>query len=201
MKQTFLLVIISLLFISIISCKKEQPVVDQLSLLPPITSNGANTFGCLIDGLAYLPKGSNSGCTNPFATPPIELVFRDSGIAQIDFNNASSTCSFSPENFLLRFHIANYKSLKNGDSYMWRESNWGTGSNFPFYQNYIVGSIYDDSLKIPYWFNSYYNSGSTFINKIDTSNRIISGTFQGKLKMRDGTREKNITNGRFDIKW
>ncbi|MFD2786908.1 hypothetical protein [Hymenobacter rubripertinctus] len=36
-------------------CKKKDP--DPLSQLPPATQTGANTFGCLIDGKAWTPKG------------------------------------------------------------------------------------------------------------------------------------------------
>jgi hypothetical protein len=36
------------------SCKKDKTATEQL---PPITQTGANTFGCLINGNVWLPKG------------------------------------------------------------------------------------------------------------------------------------------------
>ncbi len=58
MKQ-LLLIIASFVLLSS-SCRKPKPVnpVDQL---PPETQAGANTFGCLIDGKVFIPKGNPLG--------------------------------------------------------------------------------------------------------------------------------------------
>jgi len=39
-------------------CRKDKTAnpVDQL---PPLTTVGANTFGCLVNGSAFLPKGAS----------------------------------------------------------------------------------------------------------------------------------------------
>lgn len=48
-----------LLFISFfLGCTKNKPAVDQL---PPETQRGAGTFGCLIDGKVFKPKGDIFG--------------------------------------------------------------------------------------------------------------------------------------------
>ena len=54
--QSIVLSVLSLVILSS-SCKKHviQPV-DQLSLLPPATQTGANTFGCLVNGQAFVPQ-------------------------------------------------------------------------------------------------------------------------------------------------
>lgn len=36
-------------------CKKNK--LSELDKLPPATQTGANTFGCLVNGKAYLPGG------------------------------------------------------------------------------------------------------------------------------------------------
>ena len=47
------------------SCKKDAPQ-DELSKLPPATQTGANTFGCLVNGKAFVPIGYGStGRSNP----------------------------------------------------------------------------------------------------------------------------------------
>jgi hypothetical protein len=53
------LTILSALLLSA-SCKKHvvKPA-DQLSLLPPATQTGARTFGCLVNGLAFVPKNQS----------------------------------------------------------------------------------------------------------------------------------------------
>ena len=58
---------------AIISCKKS---VDQLSLLPPITNTGANTFGRLVNGIAMLPKSGVPTWSNPYITSPVEVSFK-----------------------------------------------------------------------------------------------------------------------------
>lgn len=37
-------------------CKKNKPKTE-LEKLPPITQTGANTFGCLVNGRTWIPKG------------------------------------------------------------------------------------------------------------------------------------------------
>jgi len=55
--------------LSLSSCKKEKLGIDGL---PPITQTGAQTFGCLIDGTLFKPKGSGIG-------PPIkESIYQGS---------------------------------------------------------------------------------------------------------------------------
>jgi len=42
------------------TCKKKDPPIgtNAIAQLPPITTTGANTFGCLVNGEVWLPKGS-----------------------------------------------------------------------------------------------------------------------------------------------
>ena len=42
------------------NCRKTATEVPKTELekLPAITQTGANTFGCLVDGVAWLPNGS-----------------------------------------------------------------------------------------------------------------------------------------------
>ncbi|MFT7118588.1 MAG: hypothetical protein ACI9LF_000967, partial [Flavobacteriales bacterium] len=41
------------------TCDSDDPV-DPASLLPPITTTGENTFGCLIDGKFFRPRDGSS---------------------------------------------------------------------------------------------------------------------------------------------
>ena len=50
-------------------CKKTDSLDAELAKLPPITQNGAKTFGCLVNGKAVTP---NSSCIN---CPPLECRF------------------------------------------------------------------------------------------------------------------------------
>ncbi len=47
-----------LLTFSFAQCKKHHPPPKtELEKLPPITQTGANTFGCLLNGVAFTPGG------------------------------------------------------------------------------------------------------------------------------------------------
>src|SRR5450759_2129685 len=54
MKKSFKLILFIPLFVLFIqsSCKKDN--------LPPETATGANTFGCLLNGVVYTPSGGDS---------------------------------------------------------------------------------------------------------------------------------------------
>jgi hypothetical protein len=66
-KNTIWLLLIALFSICMPACKKTKidpvpvPAIDQL---PPITQTGANTFGCLINGNVWLPKGYDGNFPN-----------------------------------------------------------------------------------------------------------------------------------------
>ncbi len=54
--------VITILFVFLFftACKKHTITpVNQLSLLPPATQTGARTFGCLVNGQAYIPQNQN----------------------------------------------------------------------------------------------------------------------------------------------
>jgi hypothetical protein len=48
---------ISILSLSMQCEKQYPPGTPEIDKLPPITQTGANTFGCLVDGVAFTPKG------------------------------------------------------------------------------------------------------------------------------------------------
>ncbi|TRX39398.1 hypothetical protein [Flavobacterium restrictum] len=57
-KLLFLFATITLL----ISCNKDDDKsTNPIDQLPPATQTGANTAGCLVDGKAFLPKGTGLG--------------------------------------------------------------------------------------------------------------------------------------------
>ncbi|WP_143064725.1 hypothetical protein [Hyunsoonleella jejuensis] len=54
--STFTLLMLSLMLLSTTSCKDDDDTpTNPIDKLPPATQTGANTFGCLLDGEAFLP--------------------------------------------------------------------------------------------------------------------------------------------------
>ncbi len=48
-----------LLITALFACKKDDDDQTPIEQLPPATQVGANTAGCLVNGVAFLPKGNN----------------------------------------------------------------------------------------------------------------------------------------------
>jgi len=183
---------VSISFISF-QCKKDS--TNPINLLPPATSTGANTFGCLSNGMLLMPRDGVPVLGNPFPYKGIEPVFTGNNTLDINVYNARDNASSG--GFFLELHTVFYTYIKPGD-YVWKQSNYGVGTDpYPLYN--VYGSLYDNTTKNYAWFGSYDGSGTTTITRIDTANNIISGTFSGKLRIREGTEEITITNGRFDI--
>ena len=63
-----ILIISTLLFVTFfLSCcnNDDDKPIAEIDKLPPATQTGANTFGCLLDGKAFLP-GNYPNATNCF---------------------------------------------------------------------------------------------------------------------------------------
>ena len=65
--------ILLLAFTSCSSCKKNEPPKPE-DTLPPATQTGAGIFGCLIDGVAWIPTGGINSAG--FPTAPAGLSCR-----------------------------------------------------------------------------------------------------------------------------
>ncbi len=52
------LLFLLLTFFTLSCCNKDDDKpIAEIDKLPPVTQTGANTFGCLLDGQAFLPSG------------------------------------------------------------------------------------------------------------------------------------------------
>jgi len=159
------------------SCKKENKNEDQL---PPATQTGANTFGCLVNGKVFIPKGlSGTGSQNYRGVyeiftgrPYLKLI-----AAQYINNDFQGEMYFSIDSF---YTIGTYPLRRN--------------------KNRIVyGGKFFNSCGISGFDTSTYQFGQYNIIKHDVILGIFAGTFSGKIKPTNCD-TINITEGRFDIK-
>ncbi|MGH2649337.1 MAG: hypothetical protein ACRDE8_17285, partial [Ginsengibacter sp.] len=92
MKNKYFLLLVSLIFISLTAgeCKKHKPgnPVDQL---PPATQTGANTFGCLINGEVFLPKGPSLGPILQCAYQYLNTSYSQGFFFQLSADNKSNS--------------------------------------------------------------------------------------------------------------
>jgi hypothetical protein len=174
--------IIALFTMALLSCKKQP--VDQLSLLPVATQTGANTFGCLVNGKAFLPKTSGF-----LAGPKLVCQYEGSNIsryyglflvASYKNNNGSNigitigTDSLS----LVEGQTYNLKTRLPGNAYANCAFFGGRGTNY----------MTNDTI-----------SGVLTVTKLDISSDIISGTFNFKAVDTIINKTIEITAGRFDL--
>ena len=184
----------------LVGCSKEEPSPpqDPLAKLPPETQTGANTFGCIINDQVFYPRDGESTLFNPggkglkyWGDHTINQNLYD----EIEIRNLKDgkPCS------RMIIHLHGLFQNRVGD-YVWKSSNFQNSID-GLMQNYVFAKIFDDVSQTWKLYGSYENSGKVCITTYDLSNRIVSGNFNGKLKLFNGNHEIEIKNGRFDIQW
>jgi hypothetical protein len=172
MIKTFPLLLLTVLLTG--KCKKDN--IDELSKLPSATQSGANTFGCLINGKAWVPFGYNS----PYPNYRIILENTSGGLV-LDirvyrtFNGERTDLTLGG---LINVGNASY-DFRNKDTMTIQ---------------YSFGSCY----MTPH--DSLYRLGKLILSRLDFTSGIVSGTFECNLYRPDCGDTIRITNGRFDKK-
>jgi hypothetical protein len=178
MKNTLIIPAILLLFVTV-SCKKQ---VDEL---PPATQTGANTFGARVDGKIWTP----ADVAVVASAPILEARYYGDGII-INARNYASTPTES------EFEIY-VKHLTGPGTYPLNVDTQIYPSESGSYAYYVVRKF----TPINEWITSTQYTGSVNITLNDTTNRIISGTFQFDAMNLSGTPQLlHVTDGRFDVK-
>ena len=166
------------------ACKKDKTEPTEISKLPAATQTGANTFGCLVNGKAWIAE---NGCRY-FCDPPFKLIYQN-----IQGGRISLSATFQPSNFELEsigiyFDSSNYKS------------------NFSFVDKIHSGASYSNNniVSPDCRFITSTDSLTTIvcmvnISKYDLPNGIFSGTFEFTLT-KPGCETTSVTEGRFDKK-
>lgn len=155
-----------------------------ISVLPPATQTGENTFGCLIDGEVFIPDAGNClGCIDVSASYEFvdgKYYLAISGV--YDRNNSMKNISlFSPPIDSLEEIEYPLKSYENGIEY-----------------SAEVGVVNNTVSKS--YFTSNEQPGLLTITKFDESNKIISGTFEFNA-FTTSNESITITQGRFDVEY
>lgn len=166
------------------SCKKTKPTtaLTELEKLPPITQTGANTFGCLVDGKAWLPNGSKPQTGGSNIQVYVDSTFQGGRFSIVghQYNNFQSKVGFGSANCT----NAGYFDISlpsNGIDYNRFINNVNTCE----YSSFDQGT---------------YRRGFFNISRYDLANGIFSGTFEFTIKSQSCGDTIRITNGRFDVK-
>jgi hypothetical protein len=194
--------ILTLLFIAFLtSCSKDSATETPADTLPPATTTGANTAGCIINGKVLIPKnGINSTSGQVVEGLRVQTgvnfdsVPYGNGYFAVDFTNLKD----KGHSYWIYVHLINV--LNAVGNYTVGQSNaefWSFTSNNP---QILARDTYDGvSNKI---FLSSPNSGTITISRVDFTSRIISGTFNATLYNQSNTSETiQVTDGRFDVRF
>lgn len=160
-----------LLALCLTSCKDENPFVPGTEL-PPETTIGANTFGCIINGKVW----RNGGYFNPAESLNIPEM-SETRLAIAASRNVTDTLS-GINIWILDIGISEGKYLCDSLNIYIR------------YNLFFGGSVCE---------YIYAEEGEVEITHYDLDNRIVSGRFNAILKL-DGCEDIVITEGRFDLK-
>ncbi|MEP4535245.1 MAG: hypothetical protein ABJ004_19265 [Cyclobacteriaceae bacterium] len=181
------------LLLSLSSCRE-----DDFDVLPAVTQEGLNTFGCLIDWEVLVPKDASRSSGGRGADGMLVTYRKDS------FVN-----SYRPPYFDIR--VINYidqggdfiylyvPSLGSRGSYTFKASNRYMGIDSPHHPHAfaILDTKEGDKTYL-----SYYNSGEIEFTVFDTLQTQASGTFSLSMVDEDtGLDTIEIRDGRFDINW
>jgi hypothetical protein len=182
---SFLLLLFALLCFA--QCKKEQKA--PLEQLPPETQTGANTFGCLVNGIVFKPGGAQlsggslqANYQNLGNIPGGGYHLRIAAISRYSNGNESKSIGLFTDSL----------QIVEGGEYILSDTE---GPAFALYGYYKVTPpvVYDFETTFLY-------SGKLKISKFDPINQIVSGTFSFKAAKSNGD-TINITDGRFDVRY
>ncbi|MCH4824567.1 DUF6252 family protein [Gramella lutea] len=195
MKTFYSKILILVLSLIIFSCSTNDDDGTN-SDLPEITSEGAYTFGCKINGQVFLPK-NDQGCLNCGSPNPLRLGYSQdrendeyhlSVIARNDINGDASINLdlYLDEPLEERVYDLSESYIPSIDR------TWPNASSS------IYREISGETI------NSYFKTtsevtGTLEIIEINESERFIAGIFQFQAINEEG-KVLNFTDGRFDIR-
>ena len=178
MNFRYLLYFIFILFAT--ACSKET------TELPPATQTGANTFGCKVDGVFWVPSG--------FGIIPTAPILEARMLPDNSLIITARNFSKSPTETEFEIRVKNVTST--GDYLLnTNTSHPNTGVSYAYYVHRRFNPLNE-------WITSSLYTGKVTITKVETgANAFVSGTFEfNAISIYNGTSVAQITEGRFDVK-
>lgn len=188
-KEIIFLLLLAIGCTWLLSCTKDPggPTQKDLCPWPEITAEGLNTFGCKINGKEWVP------CVDIYALAVglqrIECTLRESDGS--NFLSMILTHSIQDtENDTLESLIIGLKPLKQGHNLI---------SNLD-YSKLQFGQIFESGQSSNTWKTFDSDVQNYFeVTRLDTSQNIISGTFEFTLLSDDKQDTLHFTSGQFDV--
>ena len=180
--QSFLIYFFTLTFLTASMCKKKP--VDPIDQLPAETQTGANTFGCLVNGKVFLPKGPS---LSPILTCYYQYIYSPSPSGYV-FQIAGYDKSDGDNRYSIVLLIDSVK-IQQGQMIPIKKTERGKASGTYYVSINLISNDF---------FTTDISAGFLFIKKLDETNQIVAGTFWFNAVNSNGDAVK-ITDGRFDM--
>jgi Family of unknown function (DUF6252) len=171
-----------------LSCCDKDDDKTPTEQLPAATTTGANTAGCLVNGQVFLPKGSSQ-------FGPILSCFyqqdQDGYHFGLNFRERTSNQSKSVNISL------NPTQLLEGNTYSLGKIINGSSNYISNFAELIINNNLATSNR---YNTTNINIGELQITKLNTQQRIVSGTFWYDAVNASGEKVE-IRDGRFDMRY
>ncbi len=190
MKKVQQLLLFSTLLLTLSACKKDYPPeTSNEPVLPPMTHEGLNTFGCYIDGELFVANEGESVWAIPAVSGSFDEETRYLKIQGTRYREDILENQEAGDDVRFRSYILNLE-----DSY-----------DFNVSEDFTRGYTNTwDSDECDYFYIDYIsNLGKLTITYLNEEKNIIAGTFYMTLINPDceGDTVMNITDGRFDFRY
>lgn len=171
-----------------LSCCNKDEDKTPIEQLPPATTTGANTAGCLVNGVAFLPKGSSQ------FGPTLSCFYQQ---LQDGYHlGLSLTEKGTNENKSVNISTNPLQLIENSTYNLGEQTNNGSNYNSNFGEFWITSNIVN---AIQYTTTATV-TGELKITKLDMQQKIISGTFWYDAINSDGEKVQ-VRDGRFDMRY
>lgn len=186
-KLCLLLLVLGLLLTSSMKCKKEKTGIDAL---PLTTQEGKGTFGCLINGEVFLPKGN-------FSVAPITCTYQYSSSEGQNGYYFILTITNIGNPYTSRLQLLT-DSVKFVENSIYKLQTHQLNSKGVAFARYVKTKN-DDFAEEKYNTKDQLE-GELKITKLDEVQQIISGTFWFEA-INDKGEKIEVREGRFDMNY
>ncbi|MBK8089196.1 MAG: hypothetical protein IPK31_15345 [Chitinophagaceae bacterium] len=184
MKHLLLLAWLVIIITSLGSgCKKNK--LSELDKLPPATQTGAKTFGCLVNGKAWIPSKEDW-----FSTSALRFYYYNDNGGQFAINAEYQNQSQNMNEDI----VMGCDSILSKNTYNLEHNSTNVGR--VLFRN---TKIFTTCRSMSSMDNDTETNGVIKITRLDLANGIVCGTFEFTIK-KTGCETIQITHGRFDAK-
>ena len=185
MKSLFYL----LLLLAFTNCTIDDGEPAFIPKLPPITTTGENTFGCYVDGVLVTPRDGRRSINGQRAEGM--LIWTGASIDKLEYDEIRVRDWESGTRGIVRIYFEPAIYDLGEGIYSVQNSRDNTPSGKPIV--ILTVRIKDD------WYRSLAGTGEVNLLRVDSTKRIVSGTFSCEAVSSTNPNRIKIKEGRFDI--